>query len=124
MPDAAKAVEAVCMLDAVLELFGPAGERWMRGRYHDPKQGRFCLVGAMNYLQRERRIAPGASDEYLHAAIWPRGIPPGAPPYPLVWFNDNGRRTFNELRTVIEKARTLAQRDAERPEIERQTLAA
>jgi hypothetical protein len=120
MPDA-RAVEAVRMLDALLLLFGD-GKHWTRYRDYDGR-GSYCLVGAMDYIQQTQGIAPAASVHYLRAVIWPcGGMPPdawrGRSRYPrrsdLILFND-GRKNFRQLRTMIERARAMAQRHLDQP---------
>jgi len=50
--------EAVQMLDLLSEYFAD-GRHWTRGRFYS--HGRHCLVGALNYLRREHRVASGAA---------------------------------------------------------------
>jgi hypothetical protein len=97
--------EAVQMLDLLLEYFAD-GRRWTRGRFYS--HGRHCLVGALNYLRREHRVASGAARYFLEEAI------PRECGRRLVYFNDHRCRSIAELRSVIVKARALALQEPER----------
>jgi hypothetical protein len=97
--------EAVRLLDLLLEFFTDDA-RWMRGRYHDGR-GRHCLIGAVDYLRRQHRLASAAALDYLQQALPRRTLG-------LVYFNDHRCRDFAELRSVILKARALALGDADR----------
>src|SRR5260370_9395028 len=88
--------EAVQMLDLLLEYFAD-GRHWTRGRFYG--NGRHCLVGALNYLRREHRVASGAARYFLEEAI------PRECGRRLVYFNDRRCRSIAELRSVIVKAR-------------------
>ena len=55
---AIETTEAVQMLDLLLEYFAD-GRHWTRGRFYS--HGRHCLVGGLNYLRREHRVASGAA---------------------------------------------------------------
>ena len=91
--------EAVRLLDLLLEFFADDA-RWMRGHYHDGC-GRHCLIGAVDYLRRQHRLASAAALDYLQQALPRRTLG-------LVYFNDHRCRDFAELRSVILKARALA----------------
>ena len=99
------ATEAMQMLDLLLEYFAD-GRHWTRGRFYS--HGRHCLVGALNYLRREHRVASGAARYLLEEAI-PRGCGRR-----LVYFNDHRCRSIADLRSVIVKARALALQEPER----------
>ena len=108
---AIETTEAVQMLDLLLEYFAE-GRRWTRGRFYS--HGRHCLVGALNSLRREHRVASGAARHFLEEAI------PRECGRRLVYFNDRRCRSIAELRSVIVKARALALQE---PERERATAA-
>jgi hypothetical protein len=110
---------AIRLCDGLLRLFGRNGEHWIRGAYHDGR-GAFCLVGAIDHLHYRYwsgRFAPDGSGQYLSAAIWPRRIPHYRPEH-LVEYNDSCT-SFEQLRAVIVKARALARRDVNDPNIAR-----
>ena len=102
---AIETTEAVQMLDLLLEYFVD-GRHWTRGRFYG--NGRHCLVGALNYLRREHRVASGAARYFLEEAI------PRECRRRLVYFNDQRCRSIAELRSVIVKARALALQEPER----------
>jgi hypothetical protein len=102
---AIETTEAVQMLDLLLEYFAD-GRHWTRGRFYG--NGRHCLVGALNYLRREHRVASGAARYFLEEAI------PRECRRRLVYFNDQRCRSIAELRSVIVKARALALQEPER----------
>src|SRR4030081_2071129 len=97
--------EAVQMLELLLEYFAD-GRHWTRGRFYG--NGRHCLVGALNYLRREHRVASGAARHFLEEAI------PRACRRRLVYFNDQRCRSIAELRSVIVKPRVHALQDPEK----------
>ena len=97
--------EAVQMLDLLSEYFAD-GRHWTRGRFYS--HGRHCVVGALNYLRREHRVASGAARYFLEEAI------PRECGRRLVYFNDHRCRSIAELRSVIVKARALAVHEPER----------
>ena len=107
-PDPANCVH---LLDCLLRSFGKNGQHWTRFTYDDGN-GKRCIAGAVDYIERKHRSLGSGVTDYLSAAIWPRR--PGEWSLERVTsFNDrcNG---FERIRAVILKARALAQRDAER----------
>ena len=100
--DTAKAVQ---LLDLMLEFFADDGH-WTRGSYDDGKGGH-CLVGALLHLGRKHRLPTAPAIALLQDAM-PR------PGLPLVHFNDTRCGSAAELRSVILKARRLADDDEER----------
>jgi len=98
-------VKAVQLLDLMLEFFADDGH-WTRGSYDDGKGGH-CLVGALLHLGRKHGLPTGPVIALLQDAM-PR------PGLPLVHFNDRRCGSAAELRSVILKARRLADDDAER----------
>jgi hypothetical protein len=97
--------QAVQLLDLMLEHFADDGH-WTRGRYDDGNGGH-CLVGALLHLSRELRLPRAPAIALLQDAM-PR------PGLPLVHFNDTCCGSAAELRSIILKARRLADDHAER----------
>jgi hypothetical protein len=104
MPEA-EIVKAARLLDLILEHFADDGH-WTRGRYDDGNGGR-CLVGALLHLSRKHGLPRAPAIALLQDAM-PR------PGLPLVHFNDACCGSLAELRSIIIKARRLADDDAER----------
>jgi hypothetical protein len=96
--------KAVQLLDLMLEFFADDGH-WTRGRYEDGNGGH-CLVGALLHLSREHRLPRTPAIALLQDAM-PR------PGLPLVHFNDTCCGSVAELRSIILKARRLADNHAE-----------
>src|SRR4051794_11974385 len=103
MPEAQNA-QAVQLLDLMLEHFAEDGH-WTRGRYDDGNGGH-CLVGALLHLSRKHRLPRAPAIALLQDAM-PR------PGLPLVHFNDTCCGSVAELRSIILKARRLADDHAE-----------
>jgi hypothetical protein len=103
MPEA-KIAQGVELLDLMLEHFVDDGH-WTRGRYDDGNGG-LCLVGALLHLSRKHRLPRAPAIALLQDAM-PR------PGLPLVHFNDSCCGSIAELRSIILKARRLADDHAE-----------
>jgi hypothetical protein len=103
MPQA-EIAQAVQLLDLMLEHFADGGH-WTRGRYDDGNGGH-CLVGAVLHLSRKHRLPKAPAIALLQDAM-PR------PGLPLVHFNDTCCGSVSELRSIILKARRLADDHAE-----------
>jgi hypothetical protein len=103
MPEA-KIAQAVQLLDLMLEFFADDGH-WTRGNYDDGNGGH-CLVGALLHLSRKHRLPRAPAIALLQDAM-PR------PGLPLVHFNDACCGSVAELRSIILKARRLADDHAE-----------
>ena len=103
MPEAEIAT-AVQLLDRMLEFFADGGH-WTRGRYDDGNGGH-CLVGALLHLSRKHRLPRAPAIALLQDAM-PR------PGLALVHFNDTCCGGVAELRSIILKARRLADDHAE-----------
>jgi hypothetical protein len=101
----AEIAKTVQLLDLMLEHFANEAN-WTRGRYDDGNGGH-CLVGALLHLSRKYRLPKGPAIALLQDAM-PR------PGLPLVHFNDKCCRSVAELRSIILKARRLANDHAER----------
>src|SRR5256714_6445173 len=104
MPEA-EIAKAVQLLDLMIEFFAHDGH-WTRGRYDDGNGGH-CLIGALLHLSRKHRLPRTPAIMLLQDAM-PR------PGLPLVHFNDSCCGSVDELRSVILKARRLADHNAER----------
>src|SRR3954452_22867424 len=103
MPEA-QIAQAVQLLDLMLEHFAEDGH-WTRGRYDDGNGGH-CLVGALLHLSRKHRLPRALAIALLQDAM-PR------PGLPLVHFNNACCGSVAELRSIILKARHLADDQAE-----------
>jgi hypothetical protein len=103
MPES-QIAQAVQLLDLMLGHFSDDGH-WTRGRYDDGNGGH-CLVGALLHLSREHRLPRAPAIALLQDAM-PR------PGLPLVHFNDTCCGGVAELRSIILKARRLADNYAE-----------
>src|SRR5258708_648470 len=101
----AETAKAVLLLDLMLEFFADDG-RWTRGCYDDGNGGR-CLVGALLHIGRQHRLPTAPAIALLQDAM-PR------PGLPLVHFNDTSCGSIAELRSIILKARRLADDVTER----------
>ena len=100
----AEIAQAVQLLDLMLEHFADDGH-WTRGRYDDGNGGH-CLVGALLHLSRKHSLPRAPAIALLQDAM-PR------PGLPLVNFNDSCCSSLAELRSIIFKARRLADDHAE-----------
>jgi hypothetical protein len=96
--------QGVQLLDLMLEYFSDDGH-WVRGRYDDGNGGH-CLVGALLHLSRKHRLPRAPAIALLQDAM-PR------PGLALVRFNDTCCGGVAELRSIILKARRLADDHAE-----------
>jgi hypothetical protein len=103
MPES-QIAQAVQLLDLMLEHFADDGH-WTRGRYDDGNGGH-CLVGALLHLSRKHHLPRAPAIALLQDAM-PR------PGLPLVHFNDTCCGGVAELRSIILKARRLADNHAE-----------
>jgi hypothetical protein len=94
----------------------PIGEHWLQGDFRDSNK-RHCLVGAIAYLRRKHRISRDGTVSYLNDAIQIEWQPPAwskpAQSARLIFFNDNRRKSFDDLRTVLIKARIRAARESQ-----------
>ena len=98
-------IKAVRLLDLMLEFFAD-DSHWTRGCYNDGNGGR-CLVGALLHIGRQHNLPTAPAIALLQDAM-PR------PGLPLVHFNDTRCGSIIELRSIILKARLLADDVAER----------
>src|SRR5262249_58092324 len=79
---------------------------WTRGCYNDGNGGR-CLVGALLHIGRQHSLPTAPAIALLQDAMPQPGLP-------LVHFNDTRCGSIAELRSIILKARSLADDVAER----------
>jgi hypothetical protein len=100
----AQIAQAVQLLDLILEHFADDG-CWTRGRYDDGNGGH-CLVGALLHLSSKHRLPKALAIVLLQDAMPMPGLP-------LVHFNDSYCGSVAELRSIILKARRLANDHAE-----------
>jgi hypothetical protein len=133
MSDQTSALNAMRMLDLLLQFFGPNGEHWLQGAFRRGRERR-CLVDAVAYLRRKHRISGDNAAFYLYEAMQPEqrpGCPAKVPAWAkpavsarLMYFNDQRCKNFDELRAVLIKARIRAAREffhaAAQPNPERQ----
>src|SRR5262245_3756029 len=101
----AETAKAVQLLDLMLEFFAYDGH-WARGCYNDGNGGR-CLVGALLHIGRQRSLPTAPAIALLQDAM-------PQPGFPLVHVNDTSCGSIAELRSIILKARRLADDLAER----------
>lgn len=99
----------VQIIDLILEVLGPNGERWIKG-YETSTEGGHCLMGALKYSRRRLRIRGDETQSHIKRAIgirYLRGIA-------VTTFNDS-TDDFRIIRHVLLRARWLA---AGRPGLE------
>src|SRR6202011_5788040 len=111
----AQIAQGVQLLDLMLEYFSDDGH-WARGRYDDGNGGH-CLVGAVLHLTRKHRLPRAPAIALLRpVSLWMGFALQDAMPRPglaLVHFNDTCCGDVAELRSIILKARRLADDHAE-----------
>ena len=98
---------AVRLIDAVLDVLGPEGERWIKKRLSNAR-GHHCILGALAYSRRKLRTPRGdLATDYIRQAI--RELP-GDPLWltSVTCFNDYPDRRFTDVRDVLRRARVLA----------------
>jgi|SRR5882724_11293297 len=103
MPEA-QIAQGMQLLDLMLDYFSDDCH-WTRGRYDDGNGG-YCLVGALLHLSRKHRLPRAPAIALLQDAMPRLGLP-------LVRFNDSCCGSVAELRSIIVKARRLADAHAE-----------
>ena len=118
MSDQASALNAMRMIDLLLEFYGPTGEHWLQYNFHEGRKRR-CLVDAIAYLRRKNRISGDNASWYIYEVSRPRELPAPARSLcseaylrdRLMTFNDARCGSFAELRAVLIKARIRAARE-------------
>jgi hypothetical protein len=126
MPDHAKAVQ---LIDLLLDFFGPEGERWHQRTYRKGK--RRCLVDAIYHLRRKHHIHGEGTVRIIYENVRPKSFPP-APALAIVAddrfngvlmsYNDRCAN-FAELRAMLIRVRTAAQREQAAAARKRELLA-
>jgi hypothetical protein len=127
MSDQATALNAMRVIDLVLDFYGPNGEHWLQGAFRDGRKRR-CLVDAIAYVQRKLGIGGDDASWYIYEAIQPQ-IYEARPERPfwrppasvkslwsesqlrdrLMFYNDSHCKSFAELRSVLITARSRAE---------------
>jgi hypothetical protein len=120
MSDQASALNAVRMIDLLVEFFGPTGDHWLQGAFRDGRKRR-CLVDAIAYLRRKNRISGDDTSWHIYEEVIRlyRHLPAPARSLwceaqlrsRLMAFNDSRCNSFAELRAVLIKARIRAVRE-------------
>jgi hypothetical protein len=98
--------QAVHMLD-LLEQFFEGGRRWITGDFHDD-DGNRCLVGAMRHLRAVMNLSGDGTAYYLREAQ------PQCRYIPITELNDSCG-SYADIRTLIDRARTLAETEIGAP---------
>ena len=100
------AADALRIINAVIALLGPKGERWHHGT-HDAK-GKHCLRSALHYARRKLKTAPGdPATAYIRQAI--REVPQLPRFFDYVEaFNCRSATKFRDVREVLLRAKELA----------------
>ena len=96
------------VLTKALDVLGPKGERWCKGRYHT--EYGHCMQGAVH------RVIP--SDYDLQTKCWAAMISvlPPTDGNPIAWFNDDPERTWPEVKAAFLKAIELARAEGRQAE--------
>jgi hypothetical protein len=102
----AEAIEALIVLDMLERRLGQ-GRCWS-AHYYEDYHGRFCLMGALGRIRRNRGVGDRAG-VFLRRAIFEAVGKPMA----IGRFNDT-RQGYEQIHAVILRARELAQLTAER----------
>jgi hypothetical protein len=138
MSDQATALNAMRVIDLVLDFYGPDGEHWLQGAFRDGRKRR-CLVDAIAYVRRKHGIGGDDAGWYIYEVIQPQiyEVRPGFWRSPasvkslwvesqlrerLMFYNDRHCKSFAELRAVLITARSRAEfcHAAARRELDRQ----
>jgi hypothetical protein len=105
--DTTRTTDTVRILDEVIAVLGPKGERWSQRVYHNRK-GQHCLRGALHYARRKLKTPAGdRATDCIRQAI--REIPGLLAYWAYVEpFNDRREAKFRGVRAVLARARQLA----------------
>ena len=68
MSDQSTALNAMRVIDLVLDVYGPNGEHWLQGGFRDGRKRR-CLVDAIAYVRRKHGIGGDDASWYIYEAI-------------------------------------------------------
>jgi hypothetical protein len=94
------------IIDKALEVLGPKGEHWLQGKRSD-RRGNRCVMGAVDHARRSMGIKKDRTISFLlKAAGYHHRVP--ARWYVMEDFNDDPKRTFDEIAALLVQARTLA----------------
>ena len=96
----------VDLFDAMLEFFGPDGDRWTTGEQVD-RHGNRCLVGALRGCRAKLAMTSrqDMAAFYLRRAITKYISEPGCS---IIDFNNSSYTKFNDIHAVIMMARRIA----------------
>jgi hypothetical protein len=118
MSDQATALNAMRVIDLVLDFYGPDGEHWLQGAFRDGRKRR-CLVDAIAYVRHKHRIGGDGASWYIYEVIRPQiyEVRPAAKSLwsesqlraRLMFYNDNRCKSFAELRGMLINARSRAE---------------
>ena len=105
-----RTVHTIKIIDLMLEILGPNGERWLQGGFHDV-DGNHCILGALRYVRR--RLGTSAEEDdathCIQQAIRVGGKSDRLSKWcDIQWFNDDSHREFQEIRAALHAARELA----------------
>jgi hypothetical protein len=108
------------VIDRMLHILGPNGERWTRG-IHTDEERNHCILGALRRARHELKIKGDKSAMHIRHAIAALSPPPtywhGT--FTIPDFNDCMSRKFSEIAMVLAYARAMAA--GEKPEVMRVT---
>jgi hypothetical protein len=108
---------AVAVIDKVIDLLGPNGERWIKSSTSSP-DGR-CIIGALRRSRLELKVKGDKAATYIRHAIAVLEPPahPWREPSTIPFFNDIPHRKFGDVAMVLAYARAMAA--GEKPEVSR-----
>ena len=90
------------ILDEMLEILGPNGERWIKDLEQDDKGG-YCMLGALGLVLQRLGFPHGDPITYINQAIYEAY----GKVISVVEFSDSPRRRFQEIRRVLRLAKTV-----------------
>jgi hypothetical protein len=102
------AEQAVGVIDKALELLGPNGERWIKGKLRT-KDG-FCIIGAMKRARSLTKLRSGNAEDFLTMVIKREQHKSTAPSFLISSFNDKPETTFENIREIMLVAKCEAMR--------------
>ena len=95
------------VIDKMLEIFGPNGERWIQGVEYHPGRS-WCLVGALKSARRRLRSRDDEAGKFIVYAIWHADNTAIKRRMSIEEWNDQSGRTFDEIKDMLSFARTVA----------------
>ena len=109
MPFDGMETDEIRLLDKMLEVLGPNGERWIKSTLSN-EDGDHCVLGALHYARRKLKTAKGdKATLYIKLAL---NLTPRVPQWcrsSIATFNDNENINFVQVRNVLRAARAIAQ---------------